>query len=288
MQNLKGRCAIITGASAGLGLRVARALAGQGMNLVLAARSADVLEGVANEMRGLGVKAIAVPTDVADDGQLQRLVERTVTEFGAIDVLVNNAGIEAFRSFHEIDPTDIRRTIDVNLTATLLLTRFVLPYMVKSGSGHIVNMASLAGKHGPAYGAAYGASKAGMIAFTQSLRAEYLGTGISASAICPGFAFDGGIYEVIRQRIGRGAPWYVGSTTAEAVARAVVKAIKRDRPDVIVNVPALRPVFTLCQAFPRIGEWIVRQTTIKFLKRAGGRAECVKNSGISGDTKAER
>ncbi len=269
MHDLKGRCAIITGASAGLGVHVARALAGQGMNLVLAARSVDALEGVATEMRAVGVKAIAVPTDVADDSQLQRLVERTVIEFGAIDVLVNNAGIEAFRSFHEIDPADIRRTIDVNLTATLLLTRFVLPHMVHASRGHIVNMASLAGKHGPAYGAAYGASKAGMIAFTQSLRAEYLGTGISASAVCPGFASDGGIYEVIRRRIGRGTPWYVGSTTAEAVARAVVKAIKRDRPDLIVNLPALRPVFMLCQAFPRIGEWIVRQTTIKFLKRAG-------------------
>ena len=269
MKDLQGRCAIITGASAGLGVRVARKLAAQGMNLVLAARSADALEAVATEMRGLGVKAIAVPTDVSDDSQLKRLVERTMTEFGAIDVLINNAGIEAFRSFHEIDPDDIRRTIDVNLTSTLMLTRFVLPHMVLARRGHIVNMASLAGKHGPCYGAAYGASKAGMIALSQSLRGEYRGTGISASAICPGFASDGGVYEVIRQRIGRGTPWYVGSTTAEAVAGAVVKAIRQDRPEMLVNFPALRPVYIVCQMFPRLGEWIIRQTTIKFLKRAG-------------------
>lgn len=269
MKDLKGRCAIITGASAGLGVRVARALAREGMNLVLAARSADALEAVAAELRGLGVRAIAVPTDVADDSQLTRLVDRTLAEFGAIDVLVNNAGIEAFRSFHEIDPQDIRKTIDVNLTAALVLTRFVLPHMDRAGRGHVVNMASTAGKQGPAYGAAYGASKAGMIAFTQALRTEYHGTGVSASVVCPGFASDGGIYEVIRQRVGHSVPWYVGSTTAEAVARAVVKAIKYDRPDLIVNVPALRPVFALCQAFPRIGEWIVRKTTLRFLKRAG-------------------
>ena len=269
MKDLKGRLAIITGASAGLGVRVARALAAEGVNLVLAARSAGALEAVAAEVRALGVKSIAVPTDVSDESQLQRLVERSVAEFGAVDILVNNAGIEAFRSFHELDPADIRRTIDVNLTASLLLTRYVLPHMVLARRGHIVNMASTAGKYGPAYGAAYGASKAGMIAFTQALRGEYYGTGISASAVCPGFASDGGIYEVIRQRVGKGTPWYVGATNAEAVARAVVKAIKSDRPDLIVNFPALRPVFTLCQAFPRIGEWIVRKTTLKFLKRAG-------------------
>ena len=269
MRDLKGRNAIVTGASAGLGVHVARALAHEGMNLVLAARTVEALEGVALELRGLGVKAIAVPTDVSDESQLQRLVERAMAEFGSIDVLVNNAGIEAFRSFHELDPTDIRRTIDVNLTATLLLTRYILPHMVQAGRGHIVNMASTAGKYGPAYGAAYGATKAGMIAFTQSLRGEYHGTGISASAICPGFTRDGGIYEVIKQRIGRGTPWWLGSTTAEAVARAVMKAIKRDQPDLIVNFPGLRPVFTICQAFPRIGEWIVRQTTTRFLKRAG-------------------
>jgi len=269
MKDLKGRTAIVTGASAGLGVRVAKALASEGMNLVLAARSAEALEAVAAELRGMGVKAIAVPTDVADEQQLSRLVDRTVTEFGSIDVLVNNAGIEAFRPFHELPPDDIRRTIDVNLTATLQLTRLVLPHMLQSRRGHIVNMASTAGKQGPAFGAAYGASKAGMIAFTQALRTEYHATGVSASAVCPGFASDGGIYEVIRQRIGRGTPWYLGSTTAEAVARAVVKAIKQNRPDLIVNVPALRPVFVLCQAFPRIGEWIVRQSTFKYLKRAG-------------------
>lgn len=267
MKDLKGRVAIVTGASAGLGLRVARSLAREGMNLVLAARTADALESVAAEIRTFGVKAMAVPTDVADESQLQRLVDRAIAEFGAIDVLVNNAGIEAFRPYHEIDLNDIRRTIDVNLTAALILTRLVLPHMVQAKRGHIVNMSSIAGKQGPAYGAAYGASKAGMIAFTQSLRGEYHGTGISASVVCPGFASDGGIYEEMKRRSGRTIPWYVGSTNADAVARAVVKAIRYDCPDVIVNVPALRPIFILTQAIPRLGEWIVRKTTIRFLKR---------------------
>ena len=198
---------------------------------------------------------------------------RRLHEFGSIDVLINNAGIEAFRPYHLIEPADIVQTLQVNLTGTLLLTRFVLPHMLKAGRGHIVNMASTAGKFGPAFGAAYGTSKAGMIAFTQSLRGELYKTGVSVSAICPGFANDGGIYEVIKQRTGRGTPWYLGSTSAEAVARAVIRSIRRDRPESIVNIPALRPVFVLCQAFPRLGEWIVRMTTRRYLKLAASRED---------------
>ena len=271
MRELRGRTALITGASRGIGAKVARALAQQGMNLALAARSPETLQQLATELQNCGVRAVAFPTDVADETQLVKLVGDVIAEFGTIDVLVNNAGIEAFRPFQLIEPADIARTIQVNLTATLLLTRYVLPHMLKSNRGHIVNMASTAGKYGPAYGAAYGATKSGMIAFTQSLRGELYKTGVSASAICPGFAAEGGIYEVIRERTGRGTPWYLGSTSADAVARGVVKAIRNDRPELILNFPALRPVFVLCQAFPRIGEWIVRTTTRRFLKQAASR-----------------
>jgi short-subunit dehydrogenase len=271
VKELRGRTALVTGASGGIGLIVAWALAREGMNLALAARSREPLEQLALELRQSGVRAVAFPTDVADEAQLRELVTATIGEFGGIDLLVNNAGIEAFRPYHLIEPKDIVRTIQVNLSATLLLTRFVLPHMLAAGRGHIVNMASTAGKYGPAFGAAYGASKAGMIAFTQALRGELHRTGVSASAICPGFTHDGGIYEVIKHRTGRGTPWYLGSTSAQAVARAVIKSIRNDRPELIVNFPALRPVFVLCQAFPRLGEWIVRVTTRRFLKQAASR-----------------
>lgn len=271
MKDLQGRTAIITGASRGLGLVVARHLAREGTNVVLAARTTESLEQLATELRGLGVKALVVRTDVTDQADLKSLVEATLKEFKSIDILVNNAGLELFRPYQSIDPSDIENLIRVNLVSTLLLTRFVLPHMLDAGQGHIVNMASTAGKFGPAFGAVYGATKAAMIAFTQSLRGELHGSGVSASAICPGFADDGGVYERVKQRAGKPIPWYVGSTNAEAVAKAVVKSIKGDRPDLIVNFPGLRPVFTINQAFPRIGEWIVRMTTRKFLKRAATR-----------------
>ena len=223
---LRGSTALVTGASAGIGLAVARRLARAGANLVLAARRPEPLESAAASLRASGVKAIAVPTDVARLDALEALVDRAIREFGTIDVLVNNAGVEAFCPYEELSLDRIADTIAINLTSALLLTRLVIPHMLKAGRGHVVNMASTAGKFGPAFGATYGTTKAGLINFTQALRAEYRGRGISASAICPGFTEQGGIYDRMREQSGRRSPFFVGSTTVERVAEAVVP---RDR-----------------------------------------------------------
>ena len=201
----------------------------------------------------------------------ERLVEQTLAEFGRVDVLVNNAGIETYCPFAELPTEDIIRTIDVNLTAALVLSRLVLPHMLAAGAGHIVNMSSTAGKHGPAYGAAYGASKAGLISLTESLRGEFRGRGVSASVICPGFTHDGGIYERMKRATGRGTPFQMGSTSAAAVARAVVKAIQKDQPEVLLNWPPMRPVFVLAELWPAVGEWIIRRASVRFLKRIATR-----------------
>ena len=267
MKSLAGRTALITGASAGIGLHIARALAAERMNLVLAARSADKLEQLAAELRPGGTAVLPVPTDVTVSGNRERLVSSAIREFGRIDVLINNAGVDLFRRSHLLEPAEIEQTIQTNVTAALILTRLVLPHMLDCGRGHIVNMSSTAGKHGPAFGAVYGASKAALIAFTQSLRGEYRGTGISASAICPGFTDDGGIYERMKQALGRGTPPMMGRTSGAAVGRAVVRAIRRDSPEVIVNVPPMRPMFVLAELFPRLGGWLVRQGTHRFLRR---------------------
>jgi len=267
MRNLDGRTAVITGASQGIGLYVARTLAAEGMNVVLAARSREPLEKAASEISCNGNKVIAVPTDVTDPNDLENLVEQSINHFGGIDVLVNNAGVETYYPFHLLDVEKIIDTLEINLTASLILSRLVLPHMLAAGRGHIVNMSSMSGKHGPAYGAAYGASKSGMIAFTQSLRAEYHGSGVSGSVICPGFTNSGGMYERMKQETGRTTPLHMGSTSADAVSRAVVKAIQKDLPEVIVNSPPMRPIMVLTQWFPKLGEWIVRKSTRRFLRK---------------------
>jgi short-subunit dehydrogenase len=264
---LRGSTALVTGASAGIGLAVARRLAQSGANLVLAARRPELLEEAAASLRSLGVKAIAVPTDVSHREALEALVQRAVGEFSTIDVLVNNAGVEAFRPYEELPLERIADTIAVNLTSALMLTRLVIPHMLKAGRGHVVNMASTAGKFGPAYGATYGTTKSGLINFSQALRAEYHGRGISASAICPGFTEQGGIYDRMREQSGRKAPFFVGSTTAEHVAEAVIRAIQRDKAELIVNWPPLRPLTVLAALFPTLGGALIRRATMRFLKR---------------------
>ncbi len=207
------------------------------------------------------------PTDVSDPEQLQRLVHDVETKFGKIDILVNNAGIETYRDFHLLSLDEIAATIQVNLIAAIQLTRLVIPGMLNRKSGHIVNLSSTAGKHGPAFGAAYGASKAGMLSFTQSLRAEYAGSGIFATAICPGFTHQGGMYETMKRETGKTTPWYVGSTTSEAVARKVVRALESKAPEYLINRPPLRLVFALQSLFPRLGGWLIRVSSYRFLKR---------------------
>ncbi|MBI3329398.1 MAG: SDR family NAD(P)-dependent oxidoreductase [Nitrospinae bacterium] len=258
MRDLAGRTAVLTGASRGIGPYIARALVKERMNLVLAARSAAELEGMAAEACASDVRAIAVPTDVADRTALEALVARATHEFGTVDVLVNNAGIVRLLAYHKLRAEDIERIIRVNLTAPMLLTWMVLPGMLERRCGHIVNMSSLAGKAGPPYNEPYAAVKAGLIGFTESLRAEYRGTGISASVICPGFVKKVGIYQQLSERTGLVAPWLLGMASPEAVARAVVHAIKRDAPEVLVNPGPTRLLMTLAELSPSLSEWVMR------------------------------
>ncbi|MEI7699935.1 MAG: SDR family oxidoreductase [Planctomycetia bacterium] len=259
---------LITGASAGIGRMTCQRLAKHRHRFVLAARSVAKLDEVAAELRLAGCEVLTVPTDVSDSNALTNLVDAAVQKFGRIDVLINNAGIECFADFDSVPIQDIQQTIATNLTGAILLTRLVVPVMKQQGFGKIINMASTAGKHGPAYGAVYGATKAGLIAFTQSLRGELTPCGIQSTAICPGFATDGGIYDEIVRATGKTTPPLLGGTTAAKVAAAVEKAIRTSPPEMILNFPALRPVFLFRDIFPRLGEKLILAATRKFLRRA--------------------
>jgi short-subunit dehydrogenase len=251
---LANRIAIVTGASRGLGPYVARALAAEHCAVVLAARSTPELETVAESVRAMGVKAIIATCDVTVAADRQRLVTAAMDEFGRIDVLVNNAGIELTAPFEKQDESEIEQVINVNLTSALLLTRAVLPGMLERKTGFIVNMASLAGKVGTPYSSPYAASKAGLILFTRSLRAELKGRGVSASAICPTFVSDAGMYDQMRKDTGSRAPLLAGVCTPQAVAHATIKSIKRDRPEMLVRVGPTRPIAVWQEAMPGVFE----------------------------------
>lgn len=260
--------AIVTGASAGIGRAICLRLARRGVRLVIAARSADRLQALKAELEQLGTECLAITTDVSDPNDLECLVRQTLEKFKRIDVLVNNAGVDCFSEFDKLSTEQILQTIEINLTGSILLARAVVPVMKQQHSGAIINMASTAGKHGPAFGAVYGATKAGLIGFTQGLRGELLEHGITATAICPGFTTQGGIYDRILAATGKPTSSLMGGTTAETVAAAVERAIDKGPPEMIINRPAMRPVFLFRDLFPRLGEKMILKVTRRFLKRA--------------------
>lgn len=260
MRDLAGRTALVTGASHGLGTYIARALAAERMNVVLAARSASELDTLAAELRKTGVQALPVPTNLAEAGAPKRLVNAAYNQFGAVDVLVNNAGVFLPKAFHDHDAAELEHHVRVNLVAPLVLTALVLPEMLLRGRGHIVNLGSLAGKAPPGFVEPYAATKAALIAFAAALRASYRSRGVSASAVTPGFVTEAGMYRTLQETTHVSAPRWLGTSTPEHVARAVVRAIKQDLPEVIVNPRPMRLILAFQQLFPRLADWIRVET----------------------------
>lgn len=178
------RTAVITGASKGIGEVTARRFAAEGANVVLAARSDDALEAIADSIGP--DRALAVPTDVTDPDALVALLAWADERFGRIDVLVNDAGYYGRRRVEDNDVDDLTRTVDINLRAPMILCRLVLPYMRRVGGGAIVNVASLAGRVPLAGAAAYCATKFGLRTFSFALAEELAGSGITVSTVSPG------------------------------------------------------------------------------------------------------
>lgn len=184
---LRGKTAIITGASTGIGKALALALAARGVHLGLGARGQAELEAVAAECRALGVRALAVPVDVADPAQCKHFVDTCVSELGACDLLVNNAGIGMWARFADVTDLSIYdRMMRVNYLGAVHVTHAALPSLIQ-GRGLIVAISSLTGKTGVPTRSGYAASKHAMQGFFDSIRVELKDSGVDVSVISPGF-----------------------------------------------------------------------------------------------------
>ncbi|HSN16938.1 MAG TPA: SDR family NAD(P)-dependent oxidoreductase [Gammaproteobacteria bacterium] len=240
MGQLSGKSIILTGASQGLGAVMARALAAEGADLILAARSEEKLKAV-----GLSLpKSIRVhiqPTDVTSASDRAALLARAHAEFGRIDVLINNAAVEELAVFAEQDPAALERILATNLLAPMQLTRAVLPEMLARGQGHVVNIASLAGRTGMPYGAAYSGSKGGLAEWSISLAAELRDSGVAVSVICPGFVDETGMFA----RKGQPAPRSIGASHPQAVSGAVLRVLQTRKVEVVVNPKPVRLLMAL-------------------------------------------
>ena len=187
MGPLAGKIAIVTGAGRGIGKAVSLLLAQSGAAVVLASRSTAQLEATRDEIQSEGARALVVPTDLTRSEEIETLVNRTLEQYGSIDYLINNAGWGKHSAVVKAKVEDWDRTFQVNLRAPMLLSRLVLPSMIERRSGAIVNIASISGRAGEANAAAYSASKAGLLAFGESLYEEVREYGIKVAAILPGF-----------------------------------------------------------------------------------------------------
>jgi len=185
MNDLKNKNALITGAGKGIGKAIALALAKEGVNLILLARTQDEIENVAAKARSLRVKALAITADVADINSVNSAVEKALAEFKTIDILINNAGIATFGKFLELEPAAWERIIQVNLMGTYYVTRAVLPNMIERQTGDIINISSTAGLSGNALTSAYSASKFAVLGLTDSLMQEVRKHNIRVTALTP-------------------------------------------------------------------------------------------------------
>ena len=183
----KRKVVIITGASSGIGAAVARRLARDGLCLTLAARRREKLEQVASEIEALGSEVLVVQTDVCNRCDIQQMLELTLGRWGRVDVLINNAGVGNDKLLLRCKPEKIHNEININLTAVIECAQVVLPVMLRQKSGHIINVASIAGLVGLPGSTVYCATKFGVVGFSDGLRRELLGTGIHVSSFCPGF-----------------------------------------------------------------------------------------------------
>ena len=184
MFDLTGKCALITGASGGIGGAIAHALHGAGATVALSGTRVEPLEALASE---LGSRAHVLPCNLSDAEAVEALPKQAIEAMGAVDILVNNAGITRDQLFMRMSDEEWQSVLDVNLTSTMRLCRGVMRPMMKARWGRIINISSIVGATGNPGQANYAASKAGMVGMTKSIAYEVASRGITANAVAPGF-----------------------------------------------------------------------------------------------------
>jgi short-subunit dehydrogenase len=244
--NVAGHTVLLTGATGGIGHAIARRLARDGAALVLTGRRTDVLEPLATETGG---RALAV--DLADVSA----VERLAADCAEADVLVANAAVPASGDALDFSVEEIDRALAVNLRAPMVLSRLLGERMAARGRGQIVLISSLSGKFGSQGSAIYSATKFGLRGFGQGLRGDLRSRGVGVSVVFPGFIRDAGMFH----DAGTQLPSFVGTSTPEAVAEAVARAIEHDRGEIDVAPVGMRAGVALAGLAPGVSSTIARR-----------------------------
>jgi len=232
--NLQNARVVLTGASGGIGNQTALMLSRAGARLVLVDRNAETLDKLCADIRGRNRVAFAVAADLTNAEGRRRVVEQTLAHLGGVDVLVNLAGLLNFNPFETEDPVATERLLQVNITAPILLTQAILPHMLQQKHGRVVNIGSTFGSIAFPYFAAYSASKFALRGFSEALRRELDGTGVSVTYIAPR-ATRTALNTSAVNRMNEALK--INMDSPETVAMAIVRAIHEDRADVYLGWP---------------------------------------------------
>lgn len=244
------KVAIVTGASSGIGRATALILAGQGALVALAARRAEELAGIAEQIKRQGGQAITVPTDVTQQVQVQKMVQAVIDYWGRVDILVSNAGEYIRAPIMDLDPAELQRSLDVNFFGGVYCVKAVLPHLLAQGSGHIVFVTSMDGKIGLPPDAPYVSAKFALTGFCEVLRQEVQGRGIAVTNVLPG-RVDTGMIEHLQFK------WISPKISAETVAKAIVNALRKQKPIVIVP-PAAKLLYYINVLAPTLSDKLAR------------------------------
>jgi NAD(P)-dependent dehydrogenase (short-subunit alcohol dehydrogenase family) len=232
-KTLKGKAAVVTGASSGIGEATARTLAGRGATVVLAARNEEKLRFLEREISAVGGQAMAVKTDVADEVSVRDMVERTVGEFGALDVLVNNAGLGLSGRIEDLRSEELRYLFEVNLAGPLRCVQAALPHMRRGG--RVINVSSVLGKRAVPKVGGYCATKFALNAISDALRVEVASRGITVTSVYPGTTRTA-FRENSRRTKDEERGWRPKGVTPERVAERIAYAAEKGGRDVYVTL----------------------------------------------------
>lgn len=231
---LKDRVAVITGGGRGIGRAIARRFAGEGAAIVVAARTENEIQQVAEEIQMSGGRAVAVAADVSRESECEKIVRASRDSFGSIHILVNNGGIYGpVRPVEKVTPQEWDEVIAVNLRGPFLLSRLILPEMYERGSGAILNMSSVAAKAAFQWNSAYAASKAGLIGLTRTLAAEAARKGVRVNALCPGPVPETKMSQDLRRRLAESL-----RANPETLFDQMLEGILQGRPQTAEEVAA--------------------------------------------------
>jgi short-subunit dehydrogenase len=244
--NLNGARVLITGATGGIGHAIARALHARGAELILTGRRTDVLDELAAEVGGTVIAA-----DLADADAVTDLMAKA----GDIDVLVANAALPGVGALLDFTEIQVDRTLDINLRAPIILTRWATEQMVPRGTGHIVLIGSIAGRAASPLTSMYNATKFGLRGFALAHRDDLHGTGVGVSIIEPGFVSDAGMFVESGMVLPKGAR----AVSPEAVAQGVIRSIDKDLGEVMVAPIELKLLSGLSLIAPRVNSAIQRR-----------------------------